>query len=798
MFSRKTECFLLFIVMMLVLSAYSNSIYAPFTLDDLHSFVKEPLVLNFTFSWEGLCGLAKTKFGLYRFLPMLSFALDLQWGSGSLMAFHISNIIIHLLAILALFFLLNSLFKFISYDTRPSVTDLRSVSPIIIIVTVGFWALNPVQTNAVTYLVQRMTSMAALFYFLALGCYLRGRAEHLRESFNKKVTVWYLLSFLSAACSFLCKENSATLPVVILLIEFLFVCHGSLSKFLRKHKVLCFLAMLCLPIIYYKLTGFANGYGGRHFTCSERLLTELRIVSSYIFLLLLPLPHFLNMEHDPVLSTSLFNPVTTFTSLLFLLIIVVYAWRIRKRYPLVTFAVYWFFINLLIESSVVPLELEFEHRLYLPSVGFYLIFALLVVKGALLLLPVISDERNFRVLTVSLIIIAMSGLSLLTFKRNLVWQDTVSLYRDCVQKSPAKPRAHSNLAQALCSHGKYEEAISECEKSIALGVPGYEEYWVAAANLVASFSQMGDYKSAVDRGEALLTEYPEKAKKNSFPIFLHNLGNAYFKKNDYQKACDMYLSGLHLLSSSKINDRSWYQANLGRLMNDLGFVVKFCLDNDISLNIDGLTVAGEESSFYEKMAEICLKLNELKFAAEYCELCVKEKGELLAGCSYVKKRIDEMNSLNRIQRQKGTINTKYFHHPFAGIFNFYMAVAYALEKAGMSDSFWVDYCLRSAAELRPDNADVILLRSWLYYKKSQFHDAVREVDKVIGLDNEYAQLWINRGLYCAAAGRNEDALSAFTKAKALYPDNPKNSKINYMINDVEVKMSLNSQEGDHE
>jgi len=798
MFSRKTEYFLLFIVMVLVLSAYSNSIYSPFTLDDLHSFVKEPLVVNFTFSWDGICGLAKTKFGLYRFLPMLSFAFDLQWGCGSLMAFHVSNIIIHLLAILALFFLLNSLLKFSSYDSSPSVTDLRSVSPIIVIVTVGFWALNPVQTNAVTYLVQRMTSMVALFYFLALGCYLRGRVAHLQESFNGKVLIWYFFSLSSATGSFLCKENSVTLPIVILFIEFLFVFHGSLTKFLKRYRVLFLLLVLFSPIIFYKLTGFANGYGGRHFTCSERLLTELRVVSSYIFLLLLPLPRFLNLEHDPVISTSLFKPFTTFTSLLFLMIIIIYAWRIRKRYPLVTFAVYWFFINLLIESSVVPLELEFEHRLYLPSVGFYLVFALLVVKGALLLLPVISDERNFRVLTVSLFIIAMSGLSLLTFKRNMVWQDTVTLYRDCVQKSPEKPRAHSNLAQALCSHEKYEEAIYECERSIALGVPGYEDYWVAAANLVASFSQMGDYKSAVARGEALLTEYPEKAKKNSFPIFLHNLGNAYFKKNDYQKACDTYLSGLHLLTNSKINDRSWCQPNLSRLMNDLSFVVKFCLDNDISLNIDGLTVAGEESCVYEKMAEICLKLNELKFAAEYCELCVKEKGELLAGCRYVKKRIDEMNSLNRIQRQKGTIKTKYFHHPFAGIFNFYMAVAYALEKAGMSDSFWVDYCLRSAAELRPDNADVFLLRSWLYYEKSQFHDAVREVDKAIGLDNEYAQLWINRGLYCAAAGRNEDALSAFTKAKELYPGNPKNSKLNHMINNVEVKMSLNSQEGDHE
>ena len=115
---RKTEYLLLFVVLILVLSAYSNSLYAPFTLDDLHSFVKEPLVVDFTFSWEGICGLCKTKFGLYRFLPMLSFAFDLHWGSGNLLAFHVSNIVIHLLATSALFFLLKSFFDFTSYEIR--------------------------------------------------------------------------------------------------------------------------------------------------------------------------------------------------------------------------------------------------------------------------------------------------------------------------------------------------------------------------------------------------------------------------------------------------------------------------------------------------------------------------------------------------------------------------------------------------------------------------------------------------------------------------------------------------------
>jgi len=156
--------------------------------------------------------------------------------------------------------------------------------------------------------------------------------------------------------------------------------------------------------------------------------------------------------------------------------------------------------------------------------------------------------------------------------------------------------------------------------------------------------------------------------------------------------------------------------------------------------------------------------------------------------------LNERNTLNRTQRYKGTIKTKYFHHPFASVFNFYMSVAYRLERAGLADSFLTDYFLQSAAELQPDSVDVILFRSWLFYKKSQFEDAIYEVDKALDIDNEYAQLWINRGLYCAALGREEDALSAFTKAQGLYPDNPKNINLNHMMVEIKAKI-LDSQGG---
>ncbi len=795
---RKVEYSLLFVIVILVLSAYSNSLYAPFILDDMHSFVNEPLVRGFTFSWEGVLALGKSRFGWARFLPILSLAVDLQWGSGSLIAFHITNVIIHILTTLALFFLLKSFFMFISYDLRCLPKEWRSATSIILLFTVGLWALNPVQTNAVTYLVQRMTAMAALFYFLALGCYLRGRFMHLRESFNRKTLIWYLLTLVFSICSFMSKENSATLPVVILLIEFLFVSHGSLAQFARKYKVLLLLLIIFSPLICYKLYTYMGGYSTRHFTLLERLLTESRVVSSYIFLLLLPLPRFLNLEHDPVLSSSLFEPFTTFTSLLFLLMIVVYAWRVRKHYPVITFAVGWFFINLLIESSILPLELKFEHRLYLPSVGFYLILVLLMCRFFSRFFSETSDKHNLKILFIVSVVILLSGLSLLTFKRNMVWQDQVTLYNDCMLKSPNKPRAHSNMGACLTKAGRAEEAIIACEKAISLGVDGYEEFWVSASNLIVNISSLGENQRAIVRAEALLADASPKAKMNSYPTFLHNLGKIYVEESEYQKAWDIYMQGFSIASKNRIADRRWWKSFEGRFANDLYSLFMICEEQQVRLNIDGLTEAYVESSACDKMAKICYDFNKLELSTIYCGMSVKKNGFLSSECSSIKEMIEKKKILNSVQSRKGMIKTKYFYNPLACKFNFYMAAVYGLEKIGLSDSYFVGYFLRLAAALQPDNPDVMLLRSWSYYKKSRFDDAINEVDKAMELDSNYAQLWINRGLYGIGADRNEDALDAFIKAKELYPGNPKNARLNAMIADVKLIISSNSQEDNHE
>jgi tetratricopeptide (TPR) repeat protein len=110
-----------------------------------------------------------------------------------------------------------------------------------------------------------------------------------------------------------------------------------------------------------------------------------------------------------------------------------------------------------------------------------------------------------------------------------------------------------------------------------------------------------------------------------------------------------------------------------------------------------------------------------------------------------------------------------------------MATAYALVKTGFPFESAAQYFLQAAKKIHPDNIDVMLLSSWLYYKKKSYGEAVREVDKAIALDKDYAQLWINRGIYCLASGKNNEALAAFKKVLILYPDYPHGKKLEAMM-----------------
>ena len=157
------------------------------------------------------------------------------------------------------------------------------------------------------------------------------------------------------------------------------------------------------------------------------------------------MPNRLSLEHDITLSTGLITPVSTLVSLLTIVLIFCLAVAFARKRPLMSFCVIFFFINHLVEGSVFPLELIFEHRNYFPSMLFFVPMAILISMG----LSHFSRKPFFQVLLVSFVILVLIGWGNGAYLRNTIWQTDVTLWSDCAEKYPKLSRPHHNLGRLL-------------------------------------------------------------------------------------------------------------------------------------------------------------------------------------------------------------------------------------------------------------------------------------------------------------------------------------------------------------
>jgi hypothetical protein len=240
-----------------------------------------------------------------------------------------------------------------------------------------------------------MASMAGMFYLLAMVLYIKGRLSTggVRFCYFAGTVLSYLFGVFS-------KENAAILPLFIALYEFYFFQNLDLSPKGRKVIISLAAGLLILGAFGFLIWGeryiqvIREGYAYCTFTMQERVLTQFRVVVYYLTLLIYPHPSRLNLDYDFSISKTILDPPTTLISLLIIAGLVGYSiWTARKR-PMISFCILWYFGNLVIESSVFPLEIAFEHRLYLPAVGPFIIFSLLLVRGIEMLNDKIAGAMN--------------------------------------------------------------------------------------------------------------------------------------------------------------------------------------------------------------------------------------------------------------------------------------------------------------------------------------------------------------------------------------------------------------------
>ena len=321
------------------------------------------------------------------------------------------------------------------------------------------------------------------------------------------------------------------LPFLILLYEWFFF--QDLNKNWLKTRlkyVVALVALFALVALMYlgfepwekirNLRDFSDG----QFTIGERLLTQARVVLYYLSLIFYPHPSRLNLDYDFPLSHSFLEPPSTLLCLLALIGLGGLAVYLAKKDRLLSFGIAWFLGNLVIESSVIPLAIIFEHRTYLSS----MLVSMMAVTLVFRIRP--------KTLAIAGLCAAGAVCSFWTYERNKVWNDEVTLWRDCVEKSPQKARPHTNLGFALAEQGNGAEAIRHYAEALRLR-PDFAE---AHNNLGLALAEQGSLTEAMSRYTEALRLRPGFAEAHN------NLGNAFLNQGNLEDAQHHFSEALQI------------------------------------------------------------------------------------------------------------------------------------------------------------------------------------------------------------------------------------------------------------
>lgn len=444
--------------------------------------------------------------------------LNYKVGGFEVAGYHLVNIAVHALVGMLVFCMLSS------FDKVSDVFRLKKPQKRLFIILASVcWLVNPVHTQSVTYIVQRMNSMAVLFFLISFVLYCNARFAQINKAKKSYEILFFTGSFFSFLFAVGCKEIAIILPVIILLFEIIIIKQTVLD-IIKKHKIAIILTLICISGIYIFLRNTSpvdlimETYVTRTFTLEERLLTQLRVVVFYIFLIIYPNPGILNLDHHFKLSHGIFDPATTFYSFIVILALIIIAFAVKKKEPVFSFCILSFFCCLLIESSVFGLEIIFEHRTYLPSV--------FLISG---LFYYLFKFFNYKVIcTFCCLYICL--FSYWTVQRNLVWADEQTIWEDCAKKSPEKARPYNNLGIIYAQNGNNLKAMKSYMKAYKIN-PKCEK---TCNNLGIEFMRIKDFTQA----ERYLLEALEI--KPNFPYALNSLAKLYHKKGDDQSARQFY------------------------------------------------------------------------------------------------------------------------------------------------------------------------------------------------------------------------------------------------------------------
>lgn len=394
-------------------------------------------------------------------LSLLSFLIDANTWPADPWPFKRTNLVIHLINGALLGVLISRILSILDFDKKAA----RSI----VLVSTACWMLHPFLVSTTLYAVQRMAQLSTLFIFAGLIGYLHGRSMLQRDT-----TRAYLLMTMSIGLftllSVLSKENGILLPLLIGVIEFtVLASQGARFIALDRRWGFVFIVTPCLIIFaYLGLQAFNSPFfeavPPRDFSIYERVLTQPRILFDYLHNWFIPKLYTTGVFQDHYIKSSgILSPISTVLSILMHIAIIVFAIRLRRKWPLVAMAALFFYASHMLESTVINLELYFEHRNYLAACFLFVpIVAFLYDKM----------RRQMFVIMVLGMLLVMTGF---TRYSATVWQDFSSMVEASAGKAPTSARAQAEYARDLFNENRYEESLRVMDTAIAT-IPGVKPH----------------------------------------------------------------------------------------------------------------------------------------------------------------------------------------------------------------------------------------------------------------------------------------------------------------------------------
>ncbi|MDA8434304.1 MAG: tetratricopeptide repeat protein [Nitrospiraceae bacterium] len=475
----------------------------PFLFDDFEYIVGNPMVRNLSYF---------TNISEARYFGYLSFAVNYALGGENPVWFHLTNVLIHIINALLVFALTKRVLALLSREGEGD----PGGHAVVAFFTGLVFLVHPVETQAVSYITQRFTSLCSLFYLLSVVLYLEARAriEERREERGPGFAL-YISSVAAAVLAMKTKEIAFTAPFMIAILELLLFA-GSKYEKRRFYFLIPFAATLVIiPLSLFgpRLGLAAPGVAIDEITRRnklydlfrrspyEYLVTQFRVIVTYIRLLVFPAGQ--RAVYDYPASRSFLEPrvLLSAAGLLAAGGAALYSWRRAEKaqapeaayYRLFSIGVIWFFVTISVESSVIPIkDLIFEHRAYLPSAGFFASCTALLVLAARKIQP----GADLRKKAAALVLLIALPLSAATYARNIVWTDELKFWDDVVRKT-GKAIGYNNRGSVYSKRGEYGLALRDLNRVIgAFPRPGGRLSWEGA-----DFTPSNMAKTYVSRGQ---------------------------------------------------------------------------------------------------------------------------------------------------------------------------------------------------------------------------------------------------------------------------------------------------------